>query len=326
MGLLPLTLGRRLDEEPASDAIGRPVNIAITGANSGVGSILLRYVSSCPDIEVVACVRSARAAAAVPASPRIAARVVDYDDRQQLAAALGGAGCVVHLAGILFESPISTYQTANVDATRAVVDACRKAGVPRVVLVSVLRADPASRNRYWSSKGRAERIVAESGLSAAIIRTPILFGPGMAGARAVVHAAAQPKVTLLGGGRHSIRPLDVDDLSRAILRCCKVSGAGTAIYELVGPEPTAYRDVIARTAALMGREVSIRSVPIWLARSGAGIAGWTRRGGMTPTVIEVITADEAVHANADVELGVTLTPLSATLEKLLQPKTEVAHR
>ena len=194
------------------------MKIAITGANSGVGSILLRHLVSCGDIQVVACVRSAHAAAALPVSPRISARAIDYGDREGLASALSGTSCVVHLAGILFESPASTYETANVAATQAVVDACKKAGVPRVVLVSVLGADSSSTNRYLSSKGRAELIVSESGLSAAIIRTPILFGAGMAGARAVVGAASQQRVTLLGGGRHSIRPLDVDDLSRAILQ------------------------------------------------------------------------------------------------------------
>ena len=51
------------------------------------------------------------------------------------------------------------------------------------------------------------------------------------------------------------------------------------------------------------------------------MAGWIRRGGMTPTVIDVLTADETVRTNADVELGVSLTPLSATLEKLLPEKT-----
>jgi hypothetical protein len=46
---------------------------------------------------------------------------------------------------------------------------------------------------------------------------------------------------------------------------------------------------------------------------------------MTPAVIDVITSDETVQANADVELGVTLTPLSATLEKLLRSESEVSH-
>jgi NADH dehydrogenase len=301
------------------------VKIAITGANSGVGSILLRYLVSGSDVQVVACVRSAHAAAALPASARISPRVVDYGDREALVSALSTTSCVVHLAGILFENPASTYETANVAATQAVIDACKNAGVPRVVLVSVLGANASSSNRYLSSKGRAELIVSESGLSAAIIRTPILFGPGMAGARAVVGAASQQRVTLLGGGRHSIRPLDVDDLSRAILRCCESSRAVVTLYELVGPESTAYRDVIARTATLLGRDVSIRSMPIWLAKLGAAVAGLTRRGGLTPTVIDVITSSEHVHENADVALGVTLTPLSTTLEKLLQPATKVAH-
>ena len=301
------------------------MKIAITGANSGVGKILLRHLASRADIEVVACVRSARAAAALPASPRITSREIDYDDAGGLVSALKGTSCIVHLAGILFESPGSTYQTANVAATRSVVEACRKAGVSHVVLVSVLGADPASANPYWSSKGLAERVVSESGLAAAIIRTPILLGPGMAGARAIVHQASQPAVTLLGGGRHTIRPLDVDDLSHAVLRCCESSGGKATIYELVGPEPTAYRDVVTRMAALMGRNVSIRSMPVWLARLGAAIAGWTRSGGMTPTVIDVITSSEFVDENADVELGVTLTPLSATLEKLLPPQAKADH-
>jgi len=299
------------------------VNIAITGANGSVGSILLRHLADQADTYVFACVRSARAAAALPASPSISPRVIDYDDREGLASALRGAECLVHLAGILIENPTSNYQAANVDATLAVVEACRKAGVRHVVLVSVLGADPDSANRYLSSKGRSERIAAESGLSATIIRTPILLGPGTAGARAVVHAASQRTVTLLGGGRHVIRPLAVDDLSRAILRCCGAPRAGAAVYELVGPEPVTYREVIARTAMLMGRDVSVRSMPVWLAKLGAAIAGWRRRGGMTPTVIEVITSNEAVHTNADVELGVTLTPLSSTLTKLL-PSPELA--
>ena len=62
---------------------------------------------------------------------------------------------------------------------------------------------------------------------------------------------------------------------------------------------------------------------VGLAKLGAAIAGSTRQGGMTSTVIDVITSNEAVHENADVALGVTLTPLSTTLEKLLPSQAKV---
>jgi nucleoside-diphosphate-sugar epimerase len=102
------------------------VKIAVTGANSSVGEILLRHLIARSDIQVVACVRSKRAMANLPADPSISARVIDYTDRLGLAAALDRISCVVHLAGILIESPSSNYQTANVDATRAVVEACKR--------------------------------------------------------------------------------------------------------------------------------------------------------------------------------------------------------
>ncbi|MBM3778153.1 MAG: NAD-dependent epimerase/dehydratase family protein [Acidimicrobiia bacterium] len=298
------------------------MTIAITGANGSVGTILLSRLANRTDVQAVACVRSQRAAATLPQASNISTRVVDYGDREGLATAFTGAGCLVHLAGILMEGPTTTYQSAHVEATQTIVDACRAAGVRHVVLVSVLGADPDASNQYLSSKGKAERIVSASGLSATIIRTPLLLGPGTAGAGALVGQASRPAVPLLGGGRHVVRPLDVDDLSGAILNSCGASRPGVATHELVGPEAVAYRDLVARAAALMGRQVAIRSIPVWAAKLGATIAGLKKRGGMTPTVIDIITSGEDVHRNGDAELGVTLTPLSTTIEKCLPSRAK----
>ena len=298
------------------------MKIAFTGANSSVGKILLSHVAEQDEIDVVAGVRTQQAAETLPTSPRITPRVIRYDDLDVLATVLEGVGCVVHLAGILFESTTSSYRTANVEATRAVVDACRRAGVNHVVLVSVIGADPKSANGYYRSKGEAERIVASSGLSSTIIRTPILLGPGTAGARALVGLASQTSVKVLGGGNYTMRPLDVDDLSRAILQSCRAQANGVAVHELAGPEPTTYRDLIRRTGRLLGTEVSVGAVPVWTAKLGAALVSRIRGGGMTPAVIDVITADEAVENNADGALGVTLTPLSVTLEHIVDTGTE----
>ena len=297
------------------------MRIAITGANSSVGKVLLGHLAGQDDVQASAGVRRREAIATLPSDPRITPCVIRYGEGDSLAALLKGAGCLVHLAGILVESKHSSYQTANVDATRAVVEACRHAGVDHIVLISALGADIHSSNRYYHSKGVAEQIVAEYSIAATIIRTPILLGPGTAGAQALVGMASRASVRVLGGGHHSLRPLDVDDLSDAILRCCRAQADGVAVHELVGPEPVTHRDLIIKTGQLMGHNVSVAAVPVWTAKLGAAVAGWIRPGGMTPTVIDVITADESVRTNADVDLGVSLTPLTATLEKLLPEKT-----
>ena len=237
-----------------------------------------------------------------------------------LAKTIEGASCIVHLAGILIESRASTYETANVAATVSVVEASLKAGIRHIILISVLGASADSPNRFLKSKGDAERAVAESGISSSILRTPILLGPGTAGAAALVGTAAQGKARLLGGGHYVMRPLDVDDLSEAILQVCRTQPEGVSVHELVGPESIAYRALVTRVAGMMENPITIATIPLWIARLGAAMTSRLNGGGVSPTVIDVITTDEVVQKNADAEMGISLTPLSTTLEKILTEK------
>ena len=117
-----------------------------------------------------------------------------------------------------------------------------------------------------------------------------------------------------------MRPLDIDDLNQAILNCCDGESTKAALYELVGPEPISYRDLIQKTGSMMNNNVEIGSVPIFLAKLVAFISSRIKGGGITPTVIDVITMDEVVADNADGTLNITLTPLQNTLEKILEHK------
>lgn len=294
------------------------MRIVVTGANGNVGKNLLAHVSRAGDITAVAAVRSERAAGAVPAGPGVEVRVVAADNVDDLARNLTGADSLVHLSGILIESKTATYEQANVAATEIAVEACRRAGVPHIVLISALGADPQSSNRYRRSKGEGERAVQQSGLDGTIIRTPILLGPDTAGAAGIVRPILSGKVSLLGGGRYLMRPLDIDDLSAAILSACRHHPKGAHVHDLAGPEPITYRDLVGRVAGLMGRTVTYGGVPLWVARVGAAInSAFKGGGGFNTTVIDVITTSETVTHNADADLGITLTPLSTTLDKIV---------
>ena len=305
-------------DAPVNDNAGSGT-IAITGANSAVGKALLAQIAGQDGVHAVALVRREAALADLPRSPRIASRVVTYEQPELLVETLTGADCVVHLAGILFESRTTSYRTGNVESTRALVAAARSAGVRRIVLVSSLGADPESPNGYFRSKGEAERLVIGSGLKATIIRTPLLLSPATAGGRALLRAAGGRSARVLGGGSHRLRPLDVDDLCRGILGYCRESGAGVRICAMVGPTILTQRELLQRTARLLGHDLAVHSTPVWLARLMAGLAGLVRTGGMTPAVIEVITSDEA-NLCVDRAPAVTLTPLSDTLTRLCETR------
>jgi len=291
--------------------------IAVTGANSSVGLSLLEHLAGADDSDVVAVVRSERAAASIPRSPRISTHVVPYEDHEALAGALAGAECLVHLAGILIEWPGTSYESANVGTAAAVARAAATAGVGHLVQVSVVGASAASPNRYFRTKGQAEAVFADSGIPTTILRTPILLGPGTAGAAALARLVRAGRPRLLGGGAYTMRPLDVDDLCKALVAICRSRPDTQVVHELVGPEPIEYRTLVERAARHAGTRVSVRSTPIAVAKVGAWLRSRLRGGGVTPTVIDVITMDEHVERNADTALGIELTPLDETLDKLL---------
>ena len=277
---------------------------------------MLVRLSKEEEITIVAGVRNEKVIPELPKSPAIKPTVINYDDIKSLEKALDGADIVIHLAGILIETKHSNYANANIAATAAIVDAAKKSDVKSIIFISVVGASPESRNAYFRSKGVAEELVLSSGLGARILRTPILFGPNAAGSQAIIGMISSGQAKLLGGGHYQMRPLDIDDLSEALTILCSTSIQDQVTYELVGPESAPYRDIIEMTAQVMGKTIAFGNVPILLAKFGAAITSILKGGGITPTVIDVITQDEIVKTNADSALGITLTPMKQTLKKM----------
>src|SRR5262245_57881836 len=133
--------------------------VVITGANSAVGQAILRLGTEAGQLTFVAAARSERALDGLPLHPRTQLARIAYDDPSSLATAFAGASAVIHLAGILVERPGSTYQTANVQTTRAVVEAAEESAIEKLVFISAVGADATSPNGYWRTKGEAEALV-----------------------------------------------------------------------------------------------------------------------------------------------------------------------
>ena len=173
----------------------RPRSIAVTGASGFIGGHAVRTFERA-GFEVRALSRAA-------GGSRFAS--LDYLDTDAVAYALHGVNVVVHAAGLAHVSkrqlsdPRRAYDEANVRAAVSVAGACVKAGVESLVLLSsagVLgrespeggfddRTAPNPYDLYTVSKLEGERRVSElamgSRLAVAVLRPPMVYGPGAPG-------------------------------------------------------------------------------------------------------------------------------------------------
>ncbi len=187
--------------------------------------------------------------------------------------------------------PDSTYEQANVASTRGVVEAAKRSGVQKIVLVSATGADETSRNRYYRTKGQAEALVRASGLNYTVLRAPLLLGPGTAGGAALGRHVSHSRAKLIGGGRNLQQPLCVDDLARAAVAATTPSVANNLVLDLVGPVSLPERELVERAARLLGRQVRIGSIPKYWFSLVLAIRQRIGRPGFSRDALDVITAD-----------------------------------
>jgi NADH dehydrogenase len=303
--------------------------VAITGSNSATGCAIVRLAALSGAPALVACVRSERAQTELPPlAPQSRAARIAFSDPDSLERAFAGARSVVHLPGVLIERAGSSYEEVNVASTLATVEAARRTGVGKLVLVSALGADPQSRNRYYASKGRAERIVQDSGVPFTVLRAPLILGTGTEGSAALRHQTARGATRLLGGGRQRVQPLDVGDLARAVLRAAEPDAASGACLELAGPELLTYHELVQRAARIAGLSVKIGSVPIPIGVLRLGLALRSRLvgPGFSVDALDVILDEKIVDPElAWRVLGLTPTPLEVTLELSLRGARRVGR-
>ena len=127
-------------------------------------------------------------------------------------------------------------QAADVDGTRALVEACRRRGVGHLVYVSIVGIDRIP-VRYYQHKLAAEGIVAAGGVPWSILRAT-QFHPFID--QLLAGAARVPLVMPLPAG-FQVQSVDVAEVARRLLRCVE-AGPGGRLPDFGGPEAMTLRD------------------------------------------------------------------------------------
>jgi NADH dehydrogenase len=303
--------------------------ILVTGANGHLGRRLIERIASGPGERrpVRALVRSRSAAAVLerlPEASRPEIAIVDYTDSEALARAAEGCAGAVHLVGIVRESSSSSYTEAHEATTRALAAAAPRAGLRRVVYLSILGSRAGERNACLASKGRAEDILLEGATPALVLRVPMVIGRGDF-VSAMLRAQARARVVpLLRGGSGREQPIDGDDVVDAILAGLARSELERSALDLAGPESISRLELLLRSARLWGNRPTVLPLPYAVEHAFAWLAEKLfANPPLTRAMLGVLDHDDDIDPKPACDrLGIALTPLEETLRRCVGPGSE----
>jgi len=245
------------------------MRIALTGATGFVGGgVLTRLLRR--GHEVKALVRNTDRAARLRDFGSVQLVAGGLDDETAVRSLVEGTEAVVHLVGIIAESPGQTYQRVHVDGPARLAAAAAAAGVRRFVHMSALGARPdAAATGYMRSKAAGEDVVRRSGLAHTILRPAIIAGPGNVPLKLMCDLLRlAPVLPVVGNGRYRLQPVWLDDVAEVFAVALERPDlVGT--FEIAGPEQLTWHEMMDRLEAALGVRRPRIGVPLPLVRLAA---------------------------------------------------------
>jgi uncharacterized protein YbjT (DUF2867 family) len=241
------------------------VRIAITGGTGFVGRHLARLLTS-EGHEVVLIARGAdKRDLSIRKIPNVVFFQSDLSDPRQLNEAISGCDSVAHCAGINREIGEQTYQKVHVEGTQHLVEAARRAGVRKIVLLSFLRARPNCGSAYHESKWTAEEVVRACGLDYTVIKAGMIYGQGDSMLDHLSHSLYTLRCfATVGFSEQPIRPLAIEDLLRVLRGVLVELRVSRETVMLVGPEELRLSEAVGRVGVAIGKRPLIVPAPVWL--------------------------------------------------------------
>jgi nucleoside-diphosphate-sugar epimerase len=274
------------------------VSILITGVTGFIGSAIARCLVERQDI----CIRGVSrnlAPKPIVGIEAIAADLVKDTDVSEL---LKGIDVVIHTAGrahVMREyaaDPLVEYRRANVDLTVRLARQAASAGVRRFVFISSVKVNgektilgfpftadqtPGPKDSYAVSKCEAEielfNIAEETGLEIVVIRTPLVYGPGVKGNFATMIRWVRKGIPIPLGAVHNCRSMvALENLVDFIVLCADCSRsprAANQVFLVSDGDDVSTTDILRRVAWAYGVKPRLVPVSVSLIKGIASLLG-----------------------------------------------------
>jgi 2-alkyl-3-oxoalkanoate reductase len=242
--------------------------ITIVGAGGFVGARLVESLVLDGRSDVRAVVRAYRSLASMARlGPAVTVELADAEDSASLVPALEGSSVVVNLTN----GPPAMI----VPSTRAILDACVAANVPRLIHISsavvygeagspALDDDSPPAARHWmpyaQAKASAEIWLREQlgtvPCHVAVLRPGFVWGVRSPHTLSVARALLDKRAYLVGSGEGVFNSIFIDNLIACIRTCCDHPGDVRGFYNVADREFVTWRDFYSALAGPLGYDMS----------------------------------------------------------------------
>ena len=224
------------------------MKVLLTGATGLLGGALLELLLA-EGHEVRCLVREGNPRASRLDPRRTELARGDAGDAHALSRALFGVDALLHVAGIEYAPPV--------------LEAARRAGMGRLVVVSSTSAHSAYASRS-GPKLRMEELVRASELDYTIVRPSMIYGSELDKNlhRLLRFLDRSPLFPMFGSGENLWQPVYHEDCARGLYEALVRPAAVGQSYDLPGAEPLTYLELVRTAAGALGRKPRIIRVPL----------------------------------------------------------------
>lgn len=291
--------------------------VVIVGGSGFVG----RHLSArlCKDYSVLIVSRNPNRIPPVRGSAEVRTRAADVFNETQMDACLQDAFAVINLVGILNEKAHdgSGFEKAHAGVTKALIGACQRTGVQRLLQMSALGVDTGI-SHYARSKLAAETQIKQSGLRWTIIRPSVIFGPGdsFLSRFAMLLKIAKGWFPLAGANAR-LQPVYVGDVVEVFAQCLEQRKWEQKTCELGGPKIYTLQEIVQFVAQTLGLRRWVPRLPDPLARMQAAILEWVPGKPFSLDNYRSLQTDNVTDHNSFGEFDITPQSMEAIAPRYL---------
>jgi uncharacterized protein YbjT (DUF2867 family) len=246
-----------------SAATPRRPRVVVAGASGFVGRALLPRLAA--RFDVVALSRATASDAEDPTGVRW--QVCDLFSLRETGIALAGADYAVYLVHSMMPSARLT-QGSFADIDLVIADnfarAAEQAGLRQIVYLGGLAPRDGPLSQHLESRLEVERTLGSRGVPVTAVRAGLVVGAGGSSFQILVRLVRRLPLMLCPSWTRTLtQPIALADVVEAIAGVVGAPDAMGAVLEVGGPDVLSYRDMMQRTALLLGKRTRAFSVPFF---------------------------------------------------------------